>query len=61
MTKILLLLEICFFIHIKITEDVEPKGNIVEIPMAIYNRLLYYTTIYFGTSTNPQPEYEYPL
>ena len=36
------------FIHIKITEDVEPKGNIVEIPKAIYDRLLYYSTMYLG-------------
>ena len=36
------------FIHIKITEDVEPKGNIVEIPKAIYDRLLYYSNIYLG-------------
>ncbi len=41
MMKTLLLLEMYFFVHIKITKYVEPKDNIVEIPPAIYERLLY--------------------
>lgn len=41
MMKILLLLEIYFFCHIKIKKTVKAGDNIVEIPPAIFDRLLY--------------------
>lgn len=43
MMKILLLLGICFFCHIRITEDVEAGKSFVEIPFEIAKRLVYYT------------------
>lgn len=44
MTKILLLLAICFFCHIKMGKDFEASEGIIEVPPAIVQRLLHYTS-----------------
>ena len=43
MMKILLLLEMCFFCHIKIKKAILKTEPIVEIPPEIYNRMLFRT------------------
>lgn len=43
MTIISQLSEICFFCHIKLSKELKSGEYIVEVPVAIYNRLAYTT------------------
>lgn len=52
MMKILLLLEIYFFCHIKMAKDFEASAPIVEVPPAIVSRLLYNTCQMMRVSSN---------
>jgi len=45
MMKILPLLEIYFFCHIRITKDILSGNGIVEIPPKIFDRLVYSTNL----------------
>lgn len=45
MTKISQLLEIYFFCHAQIKKAIKAGDNIVEIPPAIVDRLLYYSNL----------------
>jgi hypothetical protein len=49
--KTLLLLETCFFVHIKITKDIAPGGNVIEIPPAIFNHLVYHSNVFYTVWT----------
>lgn len=50
MTKTLLLLEICFFCHIRIKQDIISGSNIIEIPPAIAKRMIYLTNLMLRVS-----------
>lgn len=39
------------FIHIKITKSVASGGNLIEIPAAIVNRLVYYSNVFYSVWT----------
>lgn len=47
MMKILLLLVMYFFCHIKINRSINAYENIIEIPSAIYERLMYNFNVMF--------------
>lgn len=51
MMKILPLSEIYFFCHVRINKDIKAGNNIVEIPPAIADRLLYQTNLLIICST----------
>ena len=40
--KILLLLEMCFFCHIELTRYIASNENVIEVPPAIYEHLMFY-------------------
>ena len=36
------------FVHIKITEAIRAGGNVIEIPTEIFNRLAYYSNVFYA-------------
>lgn len=51
MMKTLLLLEMYFFCHIKVNKPISEFGHIVEIPPAIYDRMVNKANIIYTMST----------